>query len=116
MRYRGEILELLLMFLSGIPLVPRDLNFEQYANLVAEKRSEMFFYFEFQAYLLFPSLLESTIQPVQYKNRSSTNRRLFRVLCCFEVLGGLAIHILFPHYARDTCWLESGLRSFPHSG
>lgn len=45
MRYRGEILELLLMFLSGIPLVPRDLNFEQYANLVAEKRSEMFFLF-----------------------------------------------------------------------
>lgn len=73
------------MFSSGIPL---DVNLGQFANLLAEKRSKCCYCFQVANR---PSLLESTtsiIHPAQHKNRSVTNRRLFRVLRCFEVLGG----------------------------
>lgn len=68
--------------------VPRDVNFEQFANLVAEKRSKCCYCFR-TANSGIDYMYTCIIHPAPYKNRSCTNRNLFRVLYRFGGFGNV---------------------------
>lgn len=69
------------MFSSEIPLVSRGVNFKQFTNLIARNDQKDVIVFKVR-------ISSGVIRPAQYKNKSSTKRRLFRVLYCFKAPGG----------------------------